>query len=279
MNGSAPPVPRVTFAHLSQSLSRKASDLGPILPSGYRLGQHTGAGVTVCVIDSGVDTQWSRGRPRGVEQYAIVDGRSEPEHEDAWDVVGHGTACASIIDSLAPDAALLSLRVVAPGRPPTGDNLIRALSWAVDRGAHVVSMSLSTSRLSWRGGLSDVCDRASRAGVALVCAAHNRPVESYPWRFASVISVGSHAHPAPERIESNPIAGVDFYARGVDVPVAWKGGGSRRISGNSFATPHIAGHVAQLREAFPRATVPELKTALATLSANLEEVSHVPSGE
>ena len=51
------------------------------------------------------------------------------------------------------------------------------------------------------------------------------PVESYPWRFSSVISVGSHEEPDPLVFYANPEPPVEFFARGVDVDVAWLGGG------------------------------------------------------
>ena len=51
------------------------------------------------------------------------------------------------------------------------------------------------------------------------------PVESYPWRFSSVISVGSHEGADPLAYYYNPEPPVEFFARGVDVEVAWLGGG------------------------------------------------------
>ena len=75
----------------------------------------------------------------------------------------------------------------------------------------------------------------------LVAAAHNMPVESFPWRFSSVISVGSHEEDDPWTWYANPSPPVEFFARGVDVDVAWPGGGTIRATGNSFAAPHIAG--------------------------------------
>ena len=44
------------------------------------------------------------------------------------------------------------------------------------------------------------------------------PVQSYPWPFASVISVASHDGADPMTYYYNPSPPVDFYARGVRVP-------------------------------------------------------------
>src|SRR5207253_5921696 len=87
-------------------------------------------------------------------------------------------------------------------------------------------------------------DKAYFRRTVLVASAHNMPVESYPWRFSSVISVGSHEDPDPQTFFYNPSPPVEFFARGVGVEIAWLGGGTIRSSGNSFATPHVAGHAA-----------------------------------
>ena len=89
------------------------------------------------------------------------------------------------------------------------------------------------------------------------------PVESYPWRFSSVISVGSHEAPDPLVFYANPEPPVEFFARGVDVDVAWLGGATIRCTGNSFATPHIAGICALIARQAPGAdAVPAQERAL-----------------
>jgi subtilisin len=61
-----------------------------------------------------------------------------------------------------------------------------------------------------------------------------------------VFSVAAHAEPDPWRWYYNPRPPVEFGAWGVDVPIAWKDGGSTVATGNSFAAPHVAGLVARL---------------------------------
>ena len=96
----------------------------------------------------------------------------------------------------------------------------------------------------------------------LVAAAHNMPVRSYPWPFASVISVASHDGPDPMTYYYNPSPPVDFYARGVRVPVAWPGGAEILTTGNSFAAPHIAGICALILSKHPMLTPFQLKSVL-----------------
>jgi subtilisin family serine protease len=94
------------------------------------------------------------------------------------------------------------------------------------------------------------------------------PVESYPWRFSSVISVGSHERDDPLAWYANPNPPVEFFARGVNVEVAWPGGGTMRWTGNSFATPHISGICALILSRHPTLTPFELKSLLYLTATN-----------
>ena len=103
----------------------------------------------------------------------------------------------------------------------------------------------------------------------LVASAHNMPVESYPWRFSSVISVGSHEEDDPLVFYANPDPPVEFFARGVDVEIAWVGGGTIRATGNSFATPAIAAICALVLAKHPTLTPFQLKSVLYLISTNV----------
>ena len=106
-------------------------------------------------------------------------------------------------------------------------------------------------------------------GALLAASAHNMPVDSWPWRFASVLSVGSHAEPDPEIFFSNPSPPVEFFARGLDVEVAWAGGTTIRASGNSFATPHMAAMAARVLGAHPGLRPFQVKTVLHLSATNV----------
>ena len=105
--------------------------------------------------------------------------------------------------------------------------------------------------------------------VVVVASAHNMPVESYPWRFAAVVSVGSHAGLDPFEYYANPQPPVEFAAPGVDVELAWLDGATIRASGNSFATPHIAGIAALVLAKHPGMRPFELKAALRAAGTNV----------
>ena len=95
------------------------------------------------------------------------------------------------------------------------------------------------------------------------------PVESFPWRFSSVISVGSHEETDPFTYFYNPSPPVEFFARGLEVDVPWLGGGTLRCTGNSFATPHVAGLCALILSKHPELTPFQLKSVLYLTASNV----------
>jgi subtilisin len=104
----------------------------------------------------------------------------------------------------------------------------------------VINMSLSTTKQKFANLLHELADTAYFRRTMLVASAHNMPVESYPWRFSSVISVGSHEQDDPLTYYYNPSRRSSSSRAGVDVEVAWMGGGRLVCTGNSFATPHMS---------------------------------------
>ena len=58
--------------------------------------------------------------------------------------------------------------------------------------------------------------------------------------------------------------------RGVDLDVAWPGGGTLRCTGNSFATPHIAGIAARILSKHPGLTPYQVKAVLQAVSDNAD---------
>jgi subtilisin family serine protease len=237
----------------------------------WALGGATGAGITVCVLDSGIEA----GHPLvGTVDDAVAvtvgeDDEAVVEPDDEGDLCGHGTACAGIIRSLAPECSLVSVRVLGAGYTGSGPVLLGGLRWAVEQGFDLVNMSLSTTKSQFAGILHELADSAYFRRTVLVASAHNMPVESYPWRFASVISVGSHEQPDPRAWYYNPEPPVEFFSRGVGVDVAWLGGEQIRVTGNSFATPHMTGICALILSKHPELTPFQLKSVLYLTASNV----------
>ena len=239
----------------------------------WAYGDSTGAGARVCILDSGVEA----GHPKvGEVQSAVVvttgeDGEPRIDGDTAGDLCGHGTACAGIVRSLAPECELSSVRVLGAGFTGSGAVLLEGLRWAVEQEYDVINMSLSTTKQKFASLLHELADTAYFKRTVLVASAHNMPVESYPWRFSSVISVGSHMEEDPMVLYYNPSPPVEFFARGVNVDVAWLDGETITCTGNSFATPHVAGICALIRSKHPELTPFELKSLLHLTSRNVAD--------
>jgi subtilisin len=238
----------------------------------WAFGDSTGEGARVCILDSGVDDSHELVAPLdSAVAFEFGDGdeiRVVPD--ELGDVCGHGTACAGIVRSLAPGCSLHSVRVLGEGGTGSADLILAGLAYAVEQGFDVINLSLSTTKKRFAETLHDLADGAYFRRTVLVAAAHNMPVESYPWRFSSVISVASHEERDPLVWYANPSPPVEFFARGIDVDVAAPGGGTMCYTGNSFAAPHIAGLCALALSKHPGLTAPQVKSLLYLTATNTQ---------
>jgi subtilisin len=257
------------------------SRLPEITPE-WAWGGADGTGVRVCVVDTGVDETHPLVGPLDRSAAVVTDaeGNLSVDEDARGDLAGHGTACAGIIRSLAPGAALSSMRVLTRGKYGTGAALLAGLEWAIEQNFDVVNLSLSTTLPALEPALRDLADRAYFRRCVLVVSAHNMPVRSYPWTFSSVLSVASHNEPDPMTYYYNASPPVDFFARGVRVRVAWAGGTERVNTGNSFAAPHMAGICALVLSKHRWLTPFQLKSVLFMAASNVAggaEESETPS--
>ncbi|HUH70467.1 MAG TPA: S8 family serine peptidase [Mycobacterium sp.] len=243
-----------------------------IVTPDWAWGDSSGKGVKVAVVDSGIDaTHPDVGPVQGYVAIREDDSRqlvydTEP-HDDS---VGHATGCASVIRSLAPSCELYSVKVLGTGNTGSGPVFAAGLRWALDNGMNVCNLSLGTTNREFFCLLHELADRAYFGNVALVTAANNMPIPSFPSLYSSVISVASHAKQDPYTFYYNPRPPVEFEALGIDVRLAWIKHTHITTTGNSFAAPHITGLVAKILGKHPKVTVFQLKTILRQLAANVD---------
>lgn len=231
-----------------------------------------GSGVRVAIVDSGIDHShpaavgphapgvmfsWNRDE----ESVDVAHG----EHEDLY---GHGTACAAIIRRAAPHCEITSVRVLGQRLSGKGEVFAAGLRWAIESGVQVINLSLSTNRFDLFGEFHDIADRAAHAGTVIVCAMNNLAAPSYPSEFGSVISVAATSGTDPFEVLANPTPPADFGAPGIDIPVAWLGGATMTMTGNSFAAPHISGLVARVLSKYPALTPYQVKAVLRSVARN-----------
>jgi subtilisin len=247
-------------------LLRSAPLGAAVVDRDWAFGGSDGSGVTVAIIDSGVERDHPAVGGQLVRSVRVDLGGDEPavlDDPEAIDVVGHGTACAGIIHGLAPAAQIVSIRVLGPDNKGKGAAFAAGLEWAIDQGADVVNLSLSSKSDALYAAFHELADAAYFANVLLVSAANNVPGPSYPSLFAAVVSVAAHDVPDPWTWFYNPAPPVEFGAYGLDVDVAWRDGGRILATGNSFAAPHVAGLAALIRAKHPGIAPFEVKAVLA----------------
>ncbi len=248
------------------------------LVTNWAWGGSSGEGVKVAVIDSGIDaTHPDVGPVQGYVAIHDENGHLVYDTEPHTDSVGHATACASVIRSLAPACELYSVKVLGTGNTGMAPVFAAGLRWALDNGMNVCNLSLGTSNREFFGLFHELADRAYFRNIALITAANNLPFPSFPSLYSSVVSVASHSEQDPYTFYYNPNPPVEFGALGIDVRVAWINHTHITATGNSYAAPHITGLAAKILGKHPNLTVFQLKTILRELAANVDRAKVEPS--
>jgi membrane-anchored mycosin MYCP len=227
----------------------------------------TGDGVTIAVIDSGVDrANRALGKVLGGGDFL------DPTGDGRLDCVGHGTAIASLINGklhgLAPRATVLSIRVTEQeevdgatvGRTSGPAGLAAAVRSAVDQGAQVINLSLVSymDNAQVRGAIAD----AVAHDVVVVAAVGNRGEEGnptpYPAAYDGVLGVGAIGLDGQRLPSSQTGPYVDLVAPGAQIIAAGLKGGFTIHEGTSFATPFVAATAALVREYRPKLTAAQV---------------------
>lgn len=227
-----------------------------------------GAGVTVAVLDSGIQTSHPQLNgvvlkddiavvPQG-HKLAVIPG-------NGLDVYGHGTAVAGIILSLAPKCQLGSFRVLGGIYNTSKTEIIqRGAQEALDRGYRVFNCSFGCAVQQHVLRYKSWVDEAYLNGIHVVAACNNQDfrIPEWPAYFPSVVAVNMM------QIDDDSIffyqrgTLVEFAAKGINVKVAWVGSRERLMTGSSFAAPRLAALLARLLSVYPDITPIQAKAIL-----------------
>jgi subtilisin len=230
-----------------------------------------GRGIKVAVLDSGVEI----GHPalsalQLEDDVAVIDDglhlRVGPGQGN--DSYGHGTAVAGIIHQLAPEAKLGSFRVL--GQQLRSRSLIirEAARAAIERGYHILNCSFGCSREDHVLFYKDWIDAAYLRGRHIVAAGNGQDFSKREWpgHFPTVITVNFARFDRPDQFSYCHGQLVEFAARGEEVDVAWLDGTNKRVTGSSFAAPHLTGLLARLISGIPHLSPLEAKALLQRLA-------------
>jgi len=226
-----------------------------------------GAGVTIAVIDTGIDGTVPElaGAVVGGADFSgagAADGQrpvgAEPEHATMVGslAAGRGTGPDAGVIGAAPEASLLSLSIGFGSGRDSDQQIADAVVWAVDHGADVINMSLTRNTLDWPRSWDQAFLYAAEHDVVVVAAAGNRG--------SGTVSVGAPATMpgvlTVAGVDANGAASWDASSQGITIGVAAPsedlvgvipGGDHVLWNGTSGATPIVAGIVALVRAAHP----------------------------
>lgn len=240
----------------------------------------TGRGVRVAVIDTGVDPAhpWLAGATLRHLRVVVENGKPRVVAATGGDASGHGTACAGIIHRMASDAEIVDIAVLDENGRCSRDGLLAAIRFCVVERFEVVNLSVGIDvprGMPLRPSdhlpildLYELADAAYTRGVVLVAAGPNLgTLRTYPGKFKSLIGVGRAAFVDREGLRTHVTADHEIVAPGERVVAPALGGATREWTGTSFATPHVAAHIARIRAENPAMGVEQIRAALHALAA------------
>lgn len=256
-----------------------------------------GGGVTVAVLDTGVDRTHPALAGRLLNGYDFVDMDADPSEAGARETgpYGHGTHVAGLIALVAPEAKILPVRVLDEHGRGNVWVLAEALAYAADPdgnpatddGADVINLSPSTLRRTklLESVLAKVCDdlpdtedddlpSLNGSNIIIVAAAGNGggTVPEYPAaeNLKGLLAVG--ASTATDGIAAFSTRGswAQVLAPGERIVSSVPGGGYGTWSGTSMAAPLVAGEAALIRSAYPNLRQSKLIDHIARTSVRVQ---------
>jgi type VII secretion-associated serine protease mycosin len=230
-----------------------------------------GHGVTVAVIDTGVDASAPQLAGRVLPGVDVVNKRGRADD----DCFGHGTFVAGVIGAskqpgtglagMAPGVRILPIRQANSASDGTAAGMAAGIVAAVDGGADVINISASSFFPT--KALEDAVRYATANDVLIVTAASNEAEAgnpaAYPAAYPQVVAVGAIG---PDGRRSDFSETGDFLsvvAPGQDIAgLSRKGSGHVTDSGTSYASPFVAGVAALVRAYRPELDAAQVKRRL-----------------
>ena len=281
------------LSDLNENINEKAYSNGmfsqyPIAKFSKEL---TGEGVTLCVMDTGINPHCDLSVPKNriVHFEDMVGGEDMPYDDNGHGTFVAGVACGDGLTSarevvgVAPKANVLGIKVIGDKGESGTFKILDGMQWLFDNfrqyGVKVVCMSFGAEPLSYADPLKIGVEMLSRSGLIVVAAAGNSGENSLksPAISNEIIAVG--AVDKEDRIAEFSSRGVyqgakrpDVYADGIKVKGIKAGGSYTYMSGTSVAAPYVAGACCLLCEKYKNITPYRAKRAVLHHSLTIDGV-------
>lgn len=233
---------------------------------------YTGDGIKIAVLDTGIDFSHLDLRGNIHRGYNSISPNQPPVDDN-----GHGTLVTGIIAAsnnnigiigVAPDAEIYPVKVLDKFGDGDIETVIRGIEWCINEKVQVINMSFAL--LEDNATLKNVIQRALDCGIIVVASGSNSAggEVGFPASYDGVISVTSVDQNFKIGITS-PKGKIDFSAPGINIISTKLNGGYKKVSGTSFATPHITGLIALMLDKKPLMNQSEVLKDLKFFSKNI----------
>ncbi|MEV5551763.1 type VII secretion-associated serine protease mycosin [Streptomyces sp. NPDC052309] len=245
--------------------------------------QSKGKGVSVAVIDTGVDVKnpqltdavdASKGKNYLPSKNAKGEKIERGNAQGTTDTVGHGTRVAGIIAArpakgtgfvgLAPEATIIPVKQNDAEGNGTAATLAASIRYAVEAGADVINISQDTANaVEPDPSLKAAVDYALGRQVVVVASAGNDGLGgnvkvTYPASYDGVLAVASSDRNNERASFSQSGEFVGVAAPGVDMISTVPGNGHCSDNGTSFSAPYVAAVAALLKAKYPKWTARQI---------------------
>jgi subtilisin family serine protease len=231
-----------------------------------------GSGVTVAVIDTGVDGSHPDLSARMVPGWNFWDGNA-----DASDVKGHGTGVAGAVAAttnnglgvaaVSGQSRIMPIRATDTGGIGYVSLIAQGIGWAADNGAKVVNLSFD--RLWTFSSVTSAAQYAKNKGTLVVIAASNNAMDEGSTSQTATIPVSATDRNDALTSFSSWGNHVAVAAPGLDIWSTTRGGGYGAWWGTSVASPVTAGVVALMMSANPSISHLQVESLLYATATDL----------
>jgi thermitase len=237
-----------------------------------------GSGVTIAILDSGVDAAHPDLAVRLVPGWNFYDNNS-----NTADVFGHGTkvagAAAAITDngvgvaSVAGQARILPIRITDTAGYAYWSTVAQGITYAADRGARVANVSFAASGSS---AVQSAAQYMKGKGGLVFVSAGNQGTGLTTAPTGSLITVSATDSTDVRTSWSNYGDVVTLAAPGASIYSTVAGGSYSAVSGTSFSAPIAAGVAALVMAAKPALTATEVEQVLTSTAVDLGSAGRDP---